>query len=472
MPVIQLKDGNDTPYYFSVSGSGTEMDPFVSLSDLSLTGVAVTESNPVPISQVAPTFMRVGFAEVGAGLVGKSADNLTLIKTGSGMAVDQAAGNLRITTGTTANAETIIRSNAPVTGSLFARVKVLLSQRIANQVFRFELADLIGEVLAYTINSATSVTVTIPNSPFTTANVGQFIRLSCLSSVGIPGSYAIASVAGNSVTFTVAGWPTSGTGQLTLYGWNRIALEYSGTTATAAFYDAQRRGRSSGNTTATINTTASPGHVAQLIHDVQTAGLSDALSASNTGYQWTQRASRIENLPDPDVPMYLFMVAQNGSTAPASTTTLTVGFIQVEDLGRQKVRIASSDPTSSHAQPVQVMNPTSSTVTIGGTGLATYTDTSTNLAASAVYTGTARDAGSTPAYNLFVANAYAAQAGTLYVQKSTDNATWRNAGSVAVAAGEGKELVVRVTARYHRVYYVNGSAAQTAVLITSALQRI
>ena len=472
MPVIQLKDANGTPYWFSVSGTGTELEPFVSLSDLSLSGVAVTDGNPVPISQVAPAFMRVGFAEVGAGLVGKAADSLTLIKTGSGMGVSQASGNLLITTGTTANAETVIRSNAPVTGSLFARVKVLLSQRIVNQAFRFELADLIGEALVYTINSATSVTVTIPNNPFTAANIGQFIRLSCLSSVGIPGRYAIASVVGNAVTFTVAGWPTNSTGTLTLYGWNWIALEYSGTTATSAYYDAQRRGWASGNTTATINTTASPGHVAQLIHDVQTAGLSDALVASNTGYQWTQRASRIENLPDPDVPMYLFMVVQNGSTAPASTTTLTVGFIQVEDLGRQKVRIASSDPTASHAQPVQVMNPTSSTITVGTAGLVTYTDTSTNLAAGAVYTGTSRDAGSTPAYNLFVANAYADQAGTLIIQKSTDNATWRNAGSVTVAAGEGKELVVRVTARYHRVYYVNGSAAQTAVLITSALQRI
>ena len=319
---------------------------------------AQLRADAVPVSIEAPTFMRVGFAEVGSGLVGKAAQSLTLKQTGAGMAVSQSGGNLVITTGTTTNAETVIQSNDAFTGSLFARSKVTLSQRIANQTFRLELADLVGEGLSYTINSATSITVTFPagTNPFTSANVGQSIRVSRISgAAGIPGRYAIASVSGDTVNFTVAAWPASGTGTLALYGWNYMMAEYSGTTATNVSFDAQRRGWNSGNTTATINTTASPGHVGQLAFDVNTAGYSDALVASNTGYQWTQRASRIENVPDPDVPMYLFIIVQNGSTAPASTTTLTIGFIQVEDQGRQKVRIASSDPVGSHAQPVQVM---------------------------------------------------------------------------------------------------------------------
>lgn len=320
----------------------------------------VTHDNGLPVEMVSPRFMRVGFSEVGSGLVGKAADDFQIIKTGAGMSVNQSGGNLVITTGTTTNSETVIRSVSTFTGSLLARVKAILSQRIVNNTFRYELADLIGEGLAYTINSATSVTVTFGAglNPFTAANVGQSLRLSNLSSVGIPGRFAIASVSGDSVNFTVASWPASGSGTLTLCGWNHIQLEYSGTTATQASFDAQRRGWNSGNTTATINTTASPGHVAQLGFDVFTAGLSDALVASNAGFQWTPRASRIENLPDPDAPMYLFIVAQNGSTAPASTTTWTIGFIQVEDQGRQKVRIASADPVASHAMPVQVMGGT------------------------------------------------------------------------------------------------------------------
>ena len=322
-------------------------------------GGPVSVANPLPIAVVPPTFWRVGFAEVGAGLQGKAAEELTLLKTGAGMAVSQSGGNLIVTTGTTANSETVLRSALSFRGSLAARYKAILSQRIANQLFRFELADLVGDGLAYTINSATSVTVTFPvTNPFTSANVGQSLRLAALSSVGIPGRYPIASVSGLTVTFTVAGWPASGSGTLTLYGFNWLANEYSGTTATNSTFDAQRRGWASGNTTLTINTTASPGHVVHLNFDVMSAGISDGLVASNGGYQWTTRGSRVENVPDEDVDLYFFVVVQNGSAAPASSTTMTVGFLQVEDQGRQKVRIASSDPGATHALPVQLMGGT------------------------------------------------------------------------------------------------------------------
>ena len=433
------------------------------------------DGSPVVTTQSPPPFMRVGFAEVGSGLQGLAASKLSVIQTGSGMAVNQSGGNLVITTGTTANSETVIRSVDTFSGSLLARAKTILSQRIANNTFRLELADLVGESLAFTCNSATSITVTFPTeNPFAANSVGQFVRLSCISgAAGIPGRFAIAAVSGLTVNLTVASWPASGSGTLTMYGHNWIALEYSGTTATNALFDAQRRGWSSGNTTATINTTASPGHVAQLAYDVHTAGIADALVASNTGYQWTQRASRIENLPDVDVPLYLFIIAQNGSTAPASTTTWTMGFIQVEDQGRQKVRIASSDPVGSHAMPVQMLNfSTTTTANIGLCAPVLYADTTTVLAASAAYTGTSRDGGTTPSYQRFCARAYADQAGTLTIQDSTDNTTWRAVESIAVAAGETKTLNVPCLARYYRVVYTNGATLQGAFRLTSGYHRI
>jgi hypothetical protein len=315
----------------------------------------VDEQHGMPVSQVSPLFWRVGFSEVGSGLQGLAAAELLLLKTGAGMAVSQAGGNLVVTTGTTANSETVVRSVDTFRGAILSRYALQLSQRIANQVFRVELADLIGEGLAYTINSATSVTVTIPGNPFTAANVGQSLRLSVLSSVGIPGRWAIASVSGNNVTFTVASWPASGSGTLTLYGLNWLAAEYSGTSATSVSIDAQRRGWASGNTTATINTTAAPGHVGQIGFDVLSMGYADALAASNAGFQWTPRASRITNIPDEDVQLYLFLVVQNGNTAPASTTTVTVGFLSVEDQPRNKVRLSGSDPATSNPAPVQVL---------------------------------------------------------------------------------------------------------------------
>lgn len=328
----------------------------------------VEETHGLPVAQVSAFFWRVGFAEVAAsGLAGLAAQELTVLKTGAGMTVSQSGGNLVITTGTSPDAETVIRSNVTFRGALLARYKAILSQRIANQTFRFELADLIGSTLTYTINSATSVTVAFPagQNPYTAANVGQSLRLAVLSSVGIPGRYAIASVSGNNVTFTVAGWPASGGGTLTLYGHNWLQAEYSGTVATNLNFDAQRRGWASGNTAVTINTTASPGHVAQINTDVLTAGCVDALVASNAGFQFTGRGSRIENIPDEDVDLYFFVVVQNGSTAPASTTTLTVGFVSVEDQPRNKVRFSGADPAANQPLPVQVMNPVTS---VGITG--------------------------------------------------------------------------------------------------------
>ncbi|AOG24428.1 hypothetical protein [Acidovorax sp. RAC01] len=332
----------------------------------------VSVTNPLPTQHAPPLFWRVGFAEVGSGLQGLAANEMTLVQTGAGMAVNQTAGNLVITTGTTANSETVLRSNLAFRGSLLARYKAILSQRIANQTFRFELADLIGANLAYTINSATSVTVTFPTTnPFAANSVGQFVRLSTITgAAGIPGRYAIASVSGLTVTFTVAAWPATGTGTLTLYGHNWLANEYSGTTATNSSFDCQRRGWVSGNTTATISTTASPGHIGQIAFDVLAASYSDSLAASNTGYQWANRATRLENIPDEDAELHFFVVVQNGSTAPASSTTLTVGFLQVEDQGRNKVRITSSDPVGSHPQPVQIMG---GTTAVTGTVTATVT---------------------------------------------------------------------------------------------------
>ena len=338
----------------------------------------VSVANPLPTQHAPPPFWRVGFAEVGAGLQGLAAAEMTLIQTGPGMTVNQTGGNLVITTGTTVNSETVLRSNLAFKGALLARYKAILSQRISNQTFRFELADLIGTGLAYTINSATSVTVTFPTTnPFAANSVGQFVRLSTITgAAGIPGRYAIASVSGLTVTFTVAGWPASGSGTLTLYGHNWLASEYSGASATSSSFDCQRRGWASGNTTATISTTAGTGHIGQIAFDVLAASYSDSLVASNTVYQWSNRATRLENIPDEDVSLHFFMVVQNGSTAPTSSTTLTVGFLQAEDQGRNKVRITSSDPVGSHPQPVQIMG---GTTAVTGTILpVTPTTTFTN----------------------------------------------------------------------------------------------
>jgi hypothetical protein len=87
-------------------------------------------------------------------------------------------------------------------------------------------------------------------------------------------------------------------------------------------------------------------------------------------FQWTQRGSRIENIPDPEVPLYLFITAQNGAVAPASTTTWTIGFLQIENQSNAKIRIASADPATSHALPVQMQGGTIAVSSVTGGSIA------------------------------------------------------------------------------------------------------
>ena len=148
------------------------------------------------------------------------------------------------------------------------------------------------------------------------------------------------------------------------------------------------------------------------------------------------------------------------------TTTVTTNSIATWRLQRGSYATEPIPAAQTHAITGTV------TATIGTSGATAYTDSVANLGAAAIFTGVSRDAAAAVGYNKFVANVFADQNGTLYIQKSTDNTTWRHAGMVAVTANEPKELEVKVTTRYARVYYVNGAGVQTQFLLTSALQRI
>jgi len=105
----------------------------------------------------------------------------TLIKTGSGMAVNQTAGNLVITTGTTAYSETIIRSLTSFKGAGVVRWGLTLSQRIANNNFVVEWVDVVGDSLTLAINSTTSVTITKVAHGFTASDIGKGIWIGNIS---------------------------------------------------------------------------------------------------------------------------------------------------------------------------------------------------------------------------------------------------------------------------------------------------
>ena len=315
---------------------------------------------------------------------GVNSDFFSLVQSGTGQTVSQTGGNLVLASGTSARSETIIRSKSFFTGSTLTRVQTILSQRIANNNFFVELVDVIGDSLAVTVNSATSITVTIPANPFTSANVGQSMYIGAVQNIAnaVPGRYAIASVSGNDVTFTVASWPTSGSGTCSLFGWNYYQLLYTGTSATSASYDAQRNGYSSGFTAATVNTTAT-GHLAILANNDGNAYFADQLVASAAGVQVTQRASRSINLANEGANLYLQIRAVNGTTAPASSTTWTIGTVSVENYTPTSVVINDVKAQGlANQMPVAVTNTPAVTVSSGTvTTVSTVSSvTSANLA--------------------------------------------------------------------------------------------
>lgn len=338
--------------------------PVVLASDQMSTANPVGSTSALPVRATPPKLFRTTFAKVIPS--GVDPEFFTLLRTGTGMAVSQSGGNLVITSGTTANSETVLRSTQSFTNEMILRWQTILSQRIAQNNFIVELVDVIGDGLAITVNSATSVTVTIPSNPFTSENVGQGMIIGAISGVtnAVPQRGVIASVSGNNVTFTVAGFPVSGSGTCSLFGWNYHQAIYNGTNAGVMTYDAQRKGWNSGVTSAAINTTAAPGHMGILNSGFGVASLSDQLVASVTTIPTAVRASRVINLPDETAQLFIQLRVLNGTAAPASTTTWTVGTVSIEDFSSQPVTLMNTKSQGVNTpQPVQVSN--TLTVAIG-----------------------------------------------------------------------------------------------------------
>jgi hypothetical protein len=222
-----------------------------------------------------------------------------------------------------------------------------------------------------------------------------------------------------------------------LFGWNYIRTLYSGTTATNAAVDSQRRGWNSGDTTATINTTASPGHVMQVYADGRNINWADTLVASGTAPTVTTRASRIENIPDDDVELYFYLWSFNGSTAPASTTTWTVGFVAVEDNCNVPTYLAGVRPLGTQAA-LPVTFPSAQAVTISS-GTVTTVSTVTTLSAISAGANLIADVG-----HQYRGNATGAASRTHIVSAASTNATQ------VKSSGAGRVL---------GWYFVNNNAA-------------
>jgi hypothetical protein len=317
----------------------------------------------LPVREIGASLHDCSFHLVGAGLL---APEMVQIASGSAHTISQAGGALVISSGTTANSEFLARSVDTVLGAFQFSASVVASQRIANNNFAIIIGDLIGENLDYTINSATSITVTLPGHLFTAQNIGQFMMVGGLSVSGsVPGRYAIASVVANtSITFTVSGFPASGTGTCSLFGHSHYKILHTGTSSTGVNLATQRKGWGAADVGASINTTAGVGTIEYLNAEITMAYFADRLRATAPSTAATSRASFSENIPPIETPLHVFLWSYNGSTAPASSTNWTISFWQIEDIAKTPVTIGGINQIGTQNPfPVSILG----TASISGT---------------------------------------------------------------------------------------------------------
>lgn len=307
------------------------------------------------VSPASAGILRCTFAKTRASIDPEFFNTIGTI--GAGHAVSQASGNLLIAAGTTAGSEALFRTKKAFSRSLAARIQMQASQRIAGNNLYLLLADAIGDDLAAVATSATNVDVTIPNNPFTAENIGQSLFMGMLAGglIGVGGRYAIAAVNGNVVSFIVAGF-TASSGTVSLFGWNFHQVLYNGTVATTAQYDAARKGWSSGNTAITTITSATPGHMILFGAEDGVGYVADQFTASQSfQLQVIPRGSRVANIADESADLYFYIWSIN-TTAPASSTTLTIGLVHVEEYDAARVAITQMRPQGRPAPlPVAIM---------------------------------------------------------------------------------------------------------------------
>jgi hypothetical protein len=184
---------------------------------------------------------------------------------------------------------------------------------------------------------------------------------------------------------------------------------------------------------------------------------------------------RHQQIPDPNALYKIRLRWLNGGTAPASSTNATLQYVACQDYAELTAEITAGRGQSVAGQALAVAVTTMPTVAANATSQDNiyFNDSTTAQTASATLTGTSRDvgiaAGSVHRYSAFNASAFADQAGTLRIECSNDNTTWRRAtADTAVAANAVVYLSVPVMTRYYRAVYVNGATLQTAFMLNTS----
>ncbi len=169
----------------------------------------------------------------------------------------------------------------------------------------------------------------------------------------------------------------------------------------------------------------------------------------------------------------IYSYVSSAAFVRARVSTYTSGTVTVVLNQKQQVAASTGISLAAGSSGIGSVSVTGTATVSGtinpGTG---FTDSTTALAAAAVFTGTGR-ANNAAQYEFFSATAFADQAGTLFIDQSLDTgATYQPIMSQAVAANSAANLVARVcgavgTATLYRVRYVNGATLQTVFRLSS-----
>lgn len=248
--------------------------------------------------------------------------------------------------------------------------------------------------------------------------------------------------------------------------------DFNGTTATSTQAQTGNQGTNNTAVAATVPTTASYATF-DIYSDTSDVVFSSVAANSNAVKAGVVSFDR--SILDPNEDYFAQIRVLNGATPPASSTNVNIDAVVIQDLTGVKVDVIRGDGTAALAntQPVNVMAmPTVSANAIAQNNIF-YNDSVTAQAANATVTGAARDvaiaAGAVHRYSKFSASAFADQAGTLRIECSNDNATWRRiTADTAVAANTPVILSVPVMTRYHRAVYVNGATLQGAFMLNTS----
>ena len=336
-----------------------------------------------------------------------------IVQTGSGQAISQSSGVLSITSGTTVNAETILLSKETFTVPFRAMFGYMMSQRIANTEVYLELVS---------FNESTG------------AADDQF----------------------------GAGW------------------RLEGTSATTGRYQVWSGGLSRLDTTGTIATSASYS-IKEIECFTDETWFHDRAMDSTAGR--TASWVRHQQIPDPNRLYKIRIRVKNLGTAPASSTTLSLQYITVVDYAELTTEITASRGAASAGMGMPVIlaggsssvSGTVNTNLIANNGVGPVTKT--NLAASATYTASTLDTGSTIGYNSYrviVAHTAGLTPGHLVYEQSDDNFTGtRETHRIPIPSdGLYRTFEFPINARYVRAKFINGVTAQTLMYLNTTYTRI